>query len=174
MKQQLATSRRGLHQALLTVLASLKLLTFQLSCGHGKRTVHAANSHVCLPLQEPLPPSEQPLRDSALLRGPPRPAGSELLDAAVPVRNGSTDADDAARDGLGAAAEAQVQAEAAAFTSTEEGDALEDVAASQDGEGDGGQRGPLRSNILLMLRRRRRGKREKKEEEELPPMQVSS
>ena len=96
------------------------------------------------------------------------------MDKAAPARNGSTGADDAAQDGLGAAAEAQVQAEAVGFASTDEGDALEDIAASGNGETDGDRRGPLRSNILLMLRRRRRGKREKKEEEELPPMQVSS
>ena len=118
-----------------------------------------------------MPPSEQPLRDSALRRGQPRPAGSELLDKAAATDNCSTDA---ARDTLGAAAEAQ--AEAAGFTFTEEGDALEDITASGDGDGDGDEdgdrRGPLRSNILLMLRRRRRGGREKKEEEELPPMQV--
>ena len=155
----------------MTVLA---VLTPELSCGHGNHSVYIAVSPVCSPLQEPLPPSEQPLRDSALLRGKPRPAGSELLDKAAPARNGSAGADDTARDSLGAAAEAQAQAEAAGFMSTEEGDALEDIAATGDREEDGDRRGPLRSNILLMLRRRRRGNREKKEEEELPPMQVSS
>ncbi len=154
------------------MLALLELLTPELSSGHGNRPVHVAVSPVCSPLQGTLPPSQQPLRDSPLLRGQPRPAGSELLDKAAPARDGGTDADAATLDSLGAAAEAQAQAEASGFTSTEEADALEDITASGDRDEDGDRRGPLRSNILLMLRRRRRGGREKKEEEELPPMQV--